>query len=510
MAPALSRARNLNVPPVAVAVALLLLLVLPNPAGYVGGGGDDWFYVQAARCAATHGWCLPETHWATRWPLVAPMGLSFAVFGDGWWQAALVPLVYSLLATVLFVRLVERAWGPRAALAGGIAFVATASFAKGLVQPNVETVELALVLAAASVGAAAFRRGSWRLAIGAGVLLGIATQARMTSLVWLPIGALALFLAPRDRRLATPALGGFALPLALESFVYGLWTGRPFLSQQLSAAHTRIASSELPASVDLTRSPLLNPQFIGGWHPAMDIHVHWTVDGVVNLLANPQMGPVLLAALVLLWLRRKTLSWRDPAVLIAGAAMLYAGALIYGLAIDPKARMFLPVAALAAAIVARLAVDAWDAGEKLLVGALIALLVVIGAIETAKRFDMGAAGPLAGSWARERAGDVAVEDATRRFLTFDATVRALPVEPSAVRNLIVLVAGRCAEAVPVVKAPQDWMLMRTADFGRPHDPLNLCEFRRTQLRYSASSVFARGPSQSMPPEIRQTSLPFAS
>ena len=214
----------------------------------------------------------------------------------------------------------------------------------------------------------------------------------------------------------------------------------------------------------------------------MNIHVHWTVDGVLNLLANPQMGPVLLAALVLLWLRRKTLSWADPVVLVAGAALLYTGALIYGLAIDPKARMFLPVAALAAAIVAKLAVEAWDAGERALAGAVIALLVVIGAVETAKRFDMGDAGPLAGSWAREHPGDVAVEDATRRFLTFDATVRALPVDPASARYLIALVAGRCGESAPVAKAPQHWTFVKSAYFGRPNDPLNLCEFRRNQSK----------------------------
>ncbi|UVO55126.1 glycosyltransferase family 39 protein [Sphingomonas sp. SUN039] len=481
MAPPLSRSRRLAIPPVAVAVALLLLLVLPNPAGYVGGGGDDWYYVEAARCAAAHGWCLPETHWAARWPLVAPMGLSFALFGDGWWQAALVPLLYSLLAVAMFVRLVERRWGARAALIGGIAFVATASFAKGLLQPNVETVELALLLTAANVASSAWRRGDSRLWLAAGILLGFAAQARMTSLVWLPIGALALVLAPRARRrFALPVLGGFALPLAIEALVYGLWAGKPFLSQELSAAHTRIASSELPTSVDLTRSPLFNPQFIGGWHPAMDIHLHWTVDGIVNLLANPQMGPVLLAALAAIWLRHKALNWRHPAVLLAVVAALYTGALIYGLAIDPKARMFLPVAALAAAIVARLATDLWDAGERLLVGGLIAALVLVGAIETDKRFDMGRAGPLAADWARAQPGDVAVEDATRRFLTFNPTVRALPVEPAPARHLIVLVAGSCAEAAPVVEAPQDWVLSRAADFGRPNDPLNLCEFRRVR------------------------------
>lgn len=471
--------RRLSLSPTLVAILLLFVLVLPNPAGYVGAAGDDFYYVQAARCAAANGWCLPETHWATRWPLVAPMGLVFAVLGDGWWQSTLVPLFYSVLAVVLFVQLVERCWGPRAALVGGIAFVATAAFAKGLLQPNVETVELALVLAAATAGERALRKGKLTSAVAAGLMLGVAAQARMTSLVWLPIGVLALILLARDRRrFALSALGGFALPLAFEALVYGLWAGHPLRSQQLSAAHTRIASSELPVGVDLTRSPLFNPQFIGGWQPVMDIHVHWTLDGVLNLLANPQIGPVLAVALILLWLRRASLSWRDPAVIVAAVAALYTGALIYGLAIDPKARMFLPVMALAAALVGQLGVASWDAGERTIVGAMMALLVMIGAIETDKRFDMGVAGPLAGAWARERAGDIAVEDATRRFLTFDATLRTLPVAPNDARYLLVLITGQCREAVAA--DPQRWQLTRSAYFGRHNDPLNLCEFRRTR------------------------------
>jgi 4-amino-4-deoxy-L-arabinose transferase-like glycosyltransferase len=462
--------------PVLVAVALVCALVLPNPVGYVGGGGDDWYYVEAARCAAAHGWCVPDTHWATRWPLVAPMAAVFALLGDGAWQAMVVPFAYSLMAVVLFTTTVERVWGRPVALVAGVAFVATASFAKGLLQPNVETVELAWLLAAVAMGQAAYTARDSRRAILAGVLLAIAMQARMTSLAWLPILALGVILVPADRRkLALPALLGVALPLGIEALAYGLWAGDPLLSQHLSAAHTRIASSELPASVDLTRSPLFNPQFIGGWHPAMGIDLHWTVNGIVNLLANPQMGPVLLAALVLLWLRRKALTARSPEVLLAAAAMLYTGALIYALAIDPKARMFLPVAAIAAALIGRLVVAAWDAGERLLVGGIIAVLLMVGAVETAKRFDMGKAAPLAGQWAREHPGRVAVEDATRRFLTFDATVRALPVYPPKMTDrLIVLVADQCGAA----RRPAGWQLVRDAGFGRPNDPLTLCEFSR--------------------------------
>ncbi len=466
--------------PVWVALAVLLALVLPNPAGYVGGGGDDWYYVEAARCAVGHGWCVPETHWATRWPLVAPMAAVFAMLGDGPWQAALVPFVYTLIALTLFTRLVEATCGRSKALVGGIALAATASIAKGLLQPNVETVELAWLLAAVTTGRGALIHNDVRRALLAGFFLGVAIQTRMTSLAWIPILGVGLLLVPPpQRRLAFPALLGVAVPVGLEMMAYWRMAGDPLLSQHLSAAHTRIASSELPPGVDLTRSPLFNPQFIGGWHPVMDIDLHWTVNGVVNLLVNPQMGPVLVAALVLLWLRRKTLSLRSPDSVMMAAAVLYSGTLIYALAIDPKARMFLPVAALAAALVGRLAVAAWDTGERVIVGAIIGAIVLIGAVETAKRYDMGKAAPLAGQWARQHPGRVSVEDDTRRFLTFDPTVRALPVHPaSAADRLIALVVGPCIKAGPVAADPGAWRIVRSADFGLPNDPLNLCEFIR--------------------------------
>lgn len=459
-----------------VAVALLLALVLPNPAGYVGAGGDDFFYVQAARCVAAHGWCLPDTHWAARWPLVAPMGAVFALFGDGRWQAAVVPLAYTLTAVLFLVRLLEGAWGRAAALFGGIAFVVTAAFAKGTLQPNVETAEVAWVIAAAWAGRLALTGPKpATFAMLAGLFLGLAVQSRMTSLAWLPILAIALAIVPgRHRRLIVPALAGLAVPIAFDMVVNWRIAGDPLLSQHLSIIHTRIVSSELPASVDRSRSPLFNPQFIGGWAPAVCIHTHWTVQGIVNLLLNPQMGPTLLGSILLLFMARKHLGWRSPEVLLAAAAVLYTGALIYALAIDPKARMFLPVAAIAAVLIGRLGIILWAAGEKVLVGTMLAGLAVVGAIETGKRFDMTIAGPMAGQWAREHPGDVSIEKDSWHTLTFDPTVRALPVWPIEFRpRTLVLIAGPCASSDV---ARSGMVLVRAHDFGRRNDPLNLCEF----------------------------------
>ncbi len=466
--------------PLLVSIALLLLLVLPNPVGYVGGGGDDWYYVEAARCAAAQGWCIPETHWATRWPLIAPMAAAFAVFGVEPTASMVVPFIYGLAAVVLFVTLVERSAGTRAALLAGIAFIAVAAFAKVLLQPNVDTVELAWLLASVTAGASAIRKGDARHAAMAGLCLGIALQTRMTGLAWLPILAAGLMLVARDKRwLALPALCGLIVPLGLEAAYYGLVTGDALLSQHLSAAHTRITSTELMAGVDLTRSPLFNPQFIAGWRPSMGIDLHWSINGIVNLLTNPAIGPVFVAALLLLWLQRHRLSWRSPPVLLAAAAALYTGALIYGLAIDPKPRMFLPVAAIAAAITGILAASAWNDGQRFVVGGVLATLVGVGSVETAKRFDMAQAAPVATAWARLHRGDVAIDDNTRRFMPFAAELQALPVAPAATaRHLLLLVPDRCQRAMARLPA-QDWRLERQTDFGLPGDPLMLCAFVRT-------------------------------
>lgn len=465
--------------PLPVALLLLFAIILPIPVGYVGGGGDDWFYVEAARCVAAHGWCVPETHWAARWPLVAPMGGVFALFGDSWLASTIVPLAYTVIALAAFVKLLELTSGRTAALVGGIAFVGTASIAKGLLQPNIETVELAWLLVAALAAQRALARDQGMAAFAAGTAFGLAIASRMTSLAWLPLLTAAWWLLPPDRRrhvglfllgLLFIAVGDMLINLAVA--------GDALLGPHLSAAHTRIASSELPAHVDRSRSPLFNPQFIGGWAPTMGLHAPWWIQGALNLFANPQIAPTLFAALALLFLRRRELGWRNADLLLVLAGACYAGALIYALAIDPKARMFLPVAAIAAAIIGRLGVRAWAEGERPIVAGLLAVIIVIGIGASKDRYDMGRAGPLAAAWAAEYPGDVMVEDATRRFLTFTPAVRLLPVAPADRGHVIVLQAGACREAHRTIGP--DWLPVQSRGFGLPGDPLNLCLFRRSQ------------------------------
>ena len=95
--------------PYLVVAAVALALMALNPVGYVGGGWDDWYYLQAARCAAEHGYCTPTEHWALRFTVVAPLGWSMALLGESREALWVVPAAYSLAALG-----VDRTKGPYA------------------------------------------------------------------------------------------------------------------------------------------------------------------------------------------------------------------------------------------------------------------------------------------------------------------------------------------------------------------------------------------------------------
>ncbi len=123
-------------------------------------------------------------------------------------------------------------------------------------------------------------------------------------------------------------------------------TGDPFYRFRLALEHNLIRSSELRHSVNLHAEPLFNPMFIAGWKPAVGIDIHWTINPILNLLGGLQAGPVYLAAIILAMFAGRRLRHRLAPWAVGAFAMFLA--LTYGLAVDPKARMFmLPLAAAA-------------------------------------------------------------------------------------------------------------------------------------------------------------------
>ncbi|HTU10110.1 MAG TPA: glycosyltransferase family 39 protein [Allosphingosinicella sp.] len=450
-------------------VALLALVLMAlDPVGYVGGGWDDWYYLDAARCWAEHGYCLPGDHWARRVTLVAPLAGSIALFGESRAVLWLVPAAYSLAALALLVAVVARPFGRPAALLAGLALLLTPAFGERMLHVGVDIPELAFALAAIAClqRAAQARSGLWAAAGGA--LLGLAILTRPTALAMLPLFVGAMLLVPSLRRGLLPfALGGLA-PLLIEAGAFALMTGDPLRPWALSLAHGAIPSSELEPGVDLSRSPLFNIAFIDGWRPAAGIEVHWTIDAFLNLIAHPATGFTLLAAFALLLLNGRRLGRPEAGgraiPLLILAAALYFGALVYALAVDPKPRMFLPVMAVAAAVIGVLAAEAWRNGQKLLPAALAILLAVNGTLGVVGQPDVKSIVRAAGALLRAPHGPLAVERSTRRLLALEPLAAALPEQRPGAR-IPVLILGRDDCGIAAARLDGRWRAARQIETG---------------------------------------------
>lgn len=62
--------------------ATFIVLLLVNPIGHLGGGWDDWQYLDASRCLILRGPCQPRTHWEGRWPVLVPIAAIVSLFGE--------------------------------------------------------------------------------------------------------------------------------------------------------------------------------------------------------------------------------------------------------------------------------------------------------------------------------------------------------------------------------------------------------------------------------------------
>jgi 4-amino-4-deoxy-L-arabinose transferase-like glycosyltransferase len=456
------------VPPWLIAAILLLLLVALNPVGYVGGGGDDWYYLEAARCAAAHGLCVPHMHWGARFPLVAPMGVALALFGITPWSVQLIPIAYALGAVILFALNVEYRFGRAVAMLASVAFVLTPAVPIHALQPQVDVPELTWTLAALLAGQVAIARRDARLAALAGGALALAVMTRMTALAFLPILGLGwLFALPADRRwLAKPFGFAFAGVLYAEGLGYWAATGNPLYGWLLSLHHTQIPTTELPSGTDLSRSALFNLDFIRGWRRSVGIHVHWTVDPLLNLLADPICGLTLIGAMALAGIRRGADADARTVRLLVIAAILHFLILTYVLAIDPKPRMFLFDFAVAATLIGVIGVRLARNGLGKGVATLIALMAALAVAKGLDRTEFRRAEAAAPEWIAAMAPQpLAIDEWTRRTLALVPSAYALPLaEPADPRPFLIL-ARSCARTA--AERGIDWHVTRILRVTEP-------------------------------------------
>lgn len=418
------------VPSWAPAVLILCLLPLIGSVGYIGGGEDDWYYLDAARCLAQHGMCVPTTHWATRWPLVAPMAGALVLFGESRTTVAIIPFLYAVAATILLCENVQRRFGPQTAKWAAVSLVLTPAFFGPALQPAVDIPELVWVLGALLAGQISLEKRNFKAGAACGAALGLAIVTRATALAFLIPLALAWLMLPRSLRgVAVPVTAALAADLATDAAVYAFFTGNPILGWSLALRHTAIPSAELEPWVDLSKSALLNLDFIQNWHRSMGIKIHWTVDPLLNLLADPRCGLTLFGALLLAFAQRKDLGLRDPKrwlSWVAFAALLHFMILTFVLATDPKPRMFLFEIAVAAAVIGVIFSDLKRYSRAPLAVALIALMACRALLMSFDVIDLSHASEVAERWATSGHDGLAVDDWTKRKFALVPAVASLP------------------------------------------------------------------------------------
>jgi len=423
--------------------------VLINPIGYSGGGADDIRYLDAARCwVATGGPCLPDSHWATRWPAIAPIALFTGAFGESRLTVGIGPLL-AWCACIVLIGQVGRLWFDRATgwLATALLAVVPA-VTQMAAQPSADTTELAFQLAALLLATLAYRRQSPALAMAGGAFAALATQARDTSLVFCIVAAGGWLLLDRDRRkVLLWALAGFAGAIAAELLAYAVATGDPLFRYRLALGHVAIPSTELSAGVDTRESPLFNPHYIAGWRREEGINWWWPVDPWLNLIASPRISVVFIAALVMAPFGWSAMSrgWRRLVARMLGLALLVAMLLVYGLAVDPKPRMFFYLIAAVVLATAAMAVASWRAGKGLVPATLVVLLAAFGLRLLSMIADTHEMERRAQQWIAANPGQIEIDARTLTTLTLLPEARALAFEGSGRPLRIASTNGICEE-----------------------------------------------------------------
>ena len=424
---------------------LALFYLLLHPIGFTGGGADDSRYLAAARCWAAEGaMCLPDNHWASRWPALAPIAAGIGLFGDGRTSIGLGTLA-GWMASIALVGLLGRLWFDRATgLLAAALFASIPLVSAWATQPSVDLIELAFQLGALSLATVAYCRQSAGMAVAAGVAAALAVQSRETSLIFCGVAALAwLALDRRKRGILLWAVAGFGAAMAVEIAAYAIAMGDPLARYRLSLGHVAIASPELQPWVDTSRSPLLNPDYIAGWKRAAGVELWWPVDPWLNLLASPVIGLWLIAAVGLGPVTQG--DGRRTAGRVALGAGLVAALLVYVLAVDPKPRMFLLLATAAVLVIGWAAVGFVRRGKGPVPVAVVALLLGWGAATIVRLPDTRKIERAAQVWIAAHPGAIESDARTVGALTLLPEARALPPVGSGKPLRLVLATSTCAQ-----------------------------------------------------------------
>lgn len=332
-----------------VLIALALSIAI-NPIGYVGGGSDDFYYLMAAQCWQ-EGPCVGDTHWSTRWPLLAPTSLFLP-------HVWVVPILYSILFVLCIAGLGNALLGrPVGTIAAGLVILMPS------VSTDWTTLAVAIPEAAFLLAAAWIIVSRPNLLLLAGMSFGMAVATRLTATVAAPAF---LFLLLTYRRSALPFVAGLAVPILGDIGLNWWLTGDPWHRFSTALAHTTITSEALSTGTEAA-SPILNVRLISSWNRL--VSVHWLIDPPLNLAINPRAGVAIVMGLLAAPLAR-------PGRCAAWVALIAAGwfvGLAYVLAVSPGPRVMLMPLVLAHLAFAAVLFALWQKGKKALVGFIVAV-----------------------------------------------------------------------------------------------------------------------------------------
>jgi len=429
------------------ALAAVVVAAAINPVGFIGGGQDDGRYLEAARCWAAQGPCLPRNHWDGRWPVFAPISLAIRLFGESRFAVQLWPAICSFAAVFLMGKLGVRLFGYAHGLLATAMLVATPIFALRILTPSVEAIELCFVLAAALCVL------NWRdhhgkhWAFAAGLCFGLAFQVRETAIVAVALAVLVIYGLGMKPRLADIALAaiGFGLPLAIEFVVYQQAAGDFLLRRRLSLAHTQIPSTNLATTVDRSGSPLFNPEIIGGYRRESGIRLHWLVDGPLSLLVDGKGGFSLTMTPILFMAGRRTIPApvRRAALWLLGIAAAYIAAITYGLAMNPHPRVMMPALVASSFAFSLVSITLFREGKKLLVAACWGSAAIACFLTIVTYLRPVWAERQALIWNAKHPQAIEIDRMTRQLLTLAPDARALPNFRAAKRYAMIITNSDC-------------------------------------------------------------------
>jgi hypothetical protein len=208
----------------------------------------------------------------------------------------------------------------------------------------------------------------------------------------------------------------------------------------------------------------------------MGIEIAWPIDPWLNLFVSPKVMQTWIATVLLgmLYWNRVSAAARRHVVLLGGCALLIALLLVYGLAVDPKPRMFMALVAACALSSGVFADAAIRNGIRLfpafiLGGGALYGLHVLSIFPTTHQAEAGAR-----EWIARKPASIEIDDQARAFMALVPKARALPVRGSGQPMLITAAVGDCSALARPSSGPLAHVKLVDSAGAPNSEQLHLC------------------------------------